>query len=224
MSSIMSILICMLLVLIIVLTAIFINNSLNNLPNMIVKVLKEDVNNKESYGPTPNLSWNQAASFTNMENGLLTTAQNKVYKTEEPGYLPSTNTKGVLSMNPIASQKSQMTLVDKNDVNGVRNDIKFGGPINATTLRAKNTENNKIQIEGADIKDDKVVHDPESAVVVQKDNIAKAEEGKDMGDIQFSTNSRQNATAATDILTPSTNATQEQFRRSFNKTFKVGKL
>ena len=224
MSSLMSILICMLLTLVIVLTAIFINNSLNNLPNMIVKVLKEDVTEKESYGPTPNMSWNQAASFTNMENGLLTTAQNKAYKTDEPGYLPSTNAKGVLPMNDISPTKNQMTLVDKNDVNGVRNSIKFGGPINATTLRAKNTENNKIQIEGADIKNDKVVHDPESAVVVQKDNIAKAEEGKDMGDIQFSTNSRQNATAATDILTPSTNVTQEQFKRSFNKQYKVGKL
>lgn len=223
MSGIMSILVCMLLTLVIVLTAIIINNKLNKAEDLIIRVMNGEKKQIEHF-PTPNESWREAATFTNKPNYLLTTAQNKIYTTNSPSLIPGTNMKGTAPFNEIAGSKSQMYIKDANNVNGIVDTMRFPGPKNYTTIRAKNTEKNTVQIAGADIKDDKVIHNPESAVVVQKGNVAAAEEGKDMTDVPFSPNPRMNSTEAASLTTPTTTTATEEIKQTFRKSYKNGKF
>ena len=223
MSSIMSILICMLLTLTIVLTAIIINNKLNKAEDLIIRVLKDEKATRESF-IAPITSWNEAASFTNQPNYLIPTSQNEVYMTEAPALMPSTNMKGTAPMNEISTTKSQMHVKDANNVNGEVDTMRFPGPKNWTTNRAANSDNNKIQIKGADIKNDKVTYQPETATEVQKPSVAAAEEGKDMTEIPFSPNVRANSTEAAALTTPTTTSATEELKQTFRKTYRNGKF
>lgn len=211
----------MLVCVVIVLVAVWINRTLNHQVNMIIELTGQ---NTEHF-PTPNQSWNQAASFVNKHNYLLTSAQNKIYKKDKPALLPSTNqTRGVMPFNDIAPTKDHMEVEDANSVTGKMNTVKWKGAKNWTTLRGKNTENNEIKIEGADIKQDKVRYTAETPTIIQKNDIAEAEEGKDMTDVPFSTNSRTNATAAVDIMTPTEGQVEEAIAQTFKRTYKNGKF
>lgn len=160
-------LLAVLLVLAIVLIALQVRASLMKQANLIVKMQQS-----ESF-TTPNHAWNMAASYTNQPNYLLTTEQNKRYRTEKPFYLSSTNqTRDVLPMNGLATKKQQIMLEDANSRTGYRNTVAF--PPQAT--------NPPFSI------DDRLQYDDVSAAVKQKPSVDNDEEG-----LEFSVNNRVNA-------------------------------
>lgn len=157
---------------------------------------------------TPNYAWNDAASYTNRPNYLLSTNQNQRIMKETPGYLPSRNsTRGVLPMNNIAPSKDAVELPDANSTTGYRNIVSFPGPINPTKLpketkewkeaeEIKDEKKQEISIPGTNFKPEKITYDDNAPIVKQKPSITNEND-----DVTFSTNSRVNATTAS-IITP----------------------
>lgn len=192
----------MLLVLAVVMVGIQVNNTLNKQANLIVELQHRAA---ESF-TTPNHAWNMAASFTSSNNGLLTTAQNKVYHNDTPGYLSSTNgSRNVLPMNNIASSKQQMQLKDSNTLTGYRNTIQGSGRKNPTIIPeeaqkkiADAMKANKVPsylMDGLDTKMSKVTYDDNAPVERQKNGIAD-----ENPNLPFSPNPRVNASGASALI------------------------
>ena len=204
MSTIVSILLTLLLVLAVILVGIQVQNMFNKQANLIVELQHRTA---ESF-TTPNHAWNMAASYTNRYNNLLTTAQNKVYKQDKPGYLPSNNgNRNVLPMNNIASTKQQMRLPDANTLTGWRNEVTGNGRKNPSVIpddaRRKieaAIKANKVPtylMDGIDTKIPKAVYDDNAPIDRQRNGISM-----DDPSLPFSTNSRVNASGAA-VLVPS---------------------
>ena len=234
MSSILSILLCMFVCVSIVLVAIWINRTLNHQVNMIIEIAHAQ---KESFDQSTAAGlMNNAASFVGQTNHLLPTSQNAVYnKDATPGFVPDSGNPRAGPFNDIAGSKNQSHVKDANNVAGELPSAQLGsalkesqaiprGEANTTgkTARAENTENNKIQVSGADIKADKVTYEDGSSVVTQKANIPSSEAVEDK---TFSPYGRVNASSAASLVTPTQGQIQNQIQETFRKTYKkVGKI
>lgn len=234
MSTILMILLCMLIIVSIILVGIQINNTLNKQANFIIEISK-----KEGF-LTPNAAWNDANSFLQYNNYLMTTNQNKIYSGKTPAYIPSTNaTRGsTVVLNDILPTSQQRQFPDANSKTGYINSSKWPGitnwtrlsPMKSSTATAKpvpsstssTSSNNGIQIDGAEIKTDPIVYEENSPVKVQSSpNLSVVE--KDM-DIPFSTNSRQNSSEAVNLLKTSASPNLSAMKETFNKSYKFGKF
>lgn len=236
MSTILMILLCMLIIVSIILVGIQINNTLNKQANFIIEFSK-----KEGF-LTPNAAWNDANSFLQYDNYLMTTNQNKIYSGKTPAYIPSTNaTRGsTVVLNDILPTSQQHQFPDANSKTGYINSSKWPGIINWTKLSPMKTSTaatpvpttkpassnngiqNSIQIDGAEIKTDPIVYEENSPVKVQSSpNLSVVE--KDM-DIPFSTNSRQNSSEAVNLLKTSASPNLSAMKETFNKSYKFGKF
>lgn len=163
---------------------------------------------------TPNAAWNDAASYTNRRNYLLTTEQNNKFMRAKPGYLPGRNMpRGPLAMNRIAPSSSKMTLPDENSYTGYRNTVGFPGPINPTSMGDYKPSNPTVEINipGAEIKVDKTKYVDNTPIVKQKPTIPN--EGED---VPFSANPRVNATSSVNMTPAESTADQviQQFMTS----------
>ena len=243
MSTILMILLCMLIIVSIILVGIQINNTLNKQANFIIEISK-----KEGF-LTPNAAWNDANSFLQYNNYLMTTNQNKIYSGKTPAYIPSTNaTRGsTVVLNDILPTSQQRQFPDANSKTGYINSSKWPGITNwtklspmksstatpipttkpapsmsTTTKPSSTSSNNGIQIDGAEIKTDPIVYEENSPVKVQSSpNLSVVE--KDM-DIPFSTNSRQNSSEAVNLLKTSASPNLSAMKETFNKSYKFGKF
>lgn len=234
MSTILMILLCMLIIVSIILVGIQINNTLNKQANFIIEISK-----KEGF-LTPNAAWNDANSFLQYNNYLMTTNQNKIYSGKTPAYIPSTNaTRGsTVVLNDILPTSQQRQFPDANSKTGYINSSKWPGITNWTRLSpmksstattvpttkpaSSTSSNNGIQIDGAEIKTDPIVYEENSPVKVQSSpNLSVVE--KDM-DIPFSTNSRQNSSEAVNLLKTSASPNLSAMKETFNKSYKFGKF
>lgn len=198
MSAGLQFLLAVLLVLAIVMIALQVRASLMKQANLIVKMQQN-----ESF-TTPNHAWNTAASYTNQPNYLLTTAQNSRYRTEKPFFLNSTNqTRDVIPMNGLATNKQQVMLADANSRTGYRNSVAF--PPQAT--------NPPVTYE------DRLQYDDTSAAVKQKPSVDNDEEG-----LEFSVNNRVNASSSRQ-LTPNESTAEKVLEGYGKKGWKrVGKI
>lgn len=234
MSTILMILLCMLIIVSIILVGIQINNTLNKQANFIIEISK-----KEGF-LTPNAAWNDANSFLQYNNYLMTTNQNKIYSGKTPAYIPSTNaTRGsTVVLNDILPTSQQRQFPDANSKTGYINSSKWPGitnwtrlsPMKSSTATSKpvpsstssTSSNNGIQIDGAEIKTDPIVYEENTPVKVQSSpNLSVVE--KDM-DIPFSTNSRQNSSEAVNLLKTSASPNLSAMKETFNKSYKFGKF
>ena len=220
MSTILMILLCMLIIVSIILVGIQINNTLNKQANFIVEISK-----KEGF-LTPNAAWNDANSFLQYNNYLLSTDQNKVYSGKTPAYIPSTNaTRGsTVVLNDILPTSQQHQFPDANSRTGFVNNSKFPGIINWSRNSPESSSNgsNGIQINGANIKKDPIVYEDNKPIKTQvAPNLSDLEKNLD---VPFSTNNRQNSSEAVNILKPTISSDMEAMKETYRKTYKIGKM
>lgn len=208
--KVVAILFYVLLILTVIGVAIQINRKINRQPDVIVEVVNRQLDKKLKEGfTTPAAAWNTAASFTALDNGLLTRAQNKLYKSD-PYLLADRNApRSDIPMNALSSSKGQIEIPDSNSVTGFRNQYKFHGQRNySSSMRSPETSN---LVEGANVKVEKVVEQGAAPTTVQKDNAVLVENkiaeeaGEDASEMfSFNPNSRANATNAQMFTMPST--------------------
>ena len=202
MSIILSILLALLVVLSIILVGIQVNNTLNKQPNLIVQTMKENFT-------TSNAAWNDAASFTSGTNYLLTTEQNEEIKNNGPYLLPDANTsRSSMAYNDVVEPQQKIFLKNANSVTGLRNTVKMPGPINAPN------------IEGANIRIDKIVYPENTADYIQKSNVAIDEENMGLQSETYNVNPKFNASIARSL----TNGSGKYKNKNPNnkQKFKIG--